>query len=158
MAARSDMLSFVELLIGKRLNEFMCEADILEFIFDDRLVLHAMGFSRVICNSDILVTTTDYHSWDEADCTHNDEWVNAARFRDRIVGGTVLSASINGTNDLRIVLDNDCIIECYIANSYPHYDEQREQWMLFEHTSDFSGRFLTAYNKELELTRGDTEL
>jgi len=40
-------------------------------------------------------------------------------------------------------------IECYVANSYPHYEEEFEQWLLFEHTKDSSGRFLTAYNKRL---------
>ena len=48
-----------------------------------------------------------------------------------------------------IALDNGVIIECRIANAAPHYGEEEEQWVLFEHTADHSGRFLTAYNRQL---------
>ena len=154
MTAVKDHQSFINQLIGKHLTFFGCEADILEFVFTDDLILHAMGFSRVICNHDILVTTLDYQSWDELDSKNNDEWVNVARFKDRILGGRVLSASINEINDLKIVLDNGGIIECLVSCSYPHYSEEREQWVLFEHTDDHSGRFLTAYNKRMELDPG----
>ena len=54
---------------------------------------------------------------------------------------------INNFNDLFIEMDNVVRIECYVANSYPHYEDEFEQWLLFEHTKDHSGRFLTAYNK-----------
>ena len=157
MKTTQDLRSFVQQLVGKQLIQFLCEADILEFIFSNDLVLHAMGFSRVISNGDILVTTMDYQSWDNLDSTHNDEWVNVDRYKEKIIGGSVLSASLNDVNDLRIVLDNNSIIECLIANSYPHYSEECEQWVLFEHTDDHSGRFLSAYNKQIELIRADSE-
>ena len=110
-----------------------------------------MGFSRVINGNDILVTTHDYQSWDELDSTHNDEWVNAAAFREKIVGGLVLSVLINEVHDLIITLDNGIVVECMVANSYPHHSDEKEQWLLFEHTRDHSGKFLTAYNKTIEL-------
>ena len=157
MTSRQDIQSFVHQLTGKQLIRLLCEADILEFIFSDGLVLHAMGLSRVICNRDILVTTIDYQSWDNLDSTHNDEWVNVERFRDRIIGGKVLSASINNVNDLRIALDNNSIIECFIANAYSHYSEESEQWVLFEHTDDHSGRVLSAYNKQIVLSSMNSE-
>ena len=152
MTTTNEIQSFIHQLLDKQLVCMMCEADILEFIFSNNLTLHAMGLSRVICNGDILVTTFDYQSWDESDSTHNDEWINVDRFKDRITGGRVLSTSINEAHDLVIVFDNDCRIECLISNSYPHYSEACEQWVLFEHTDDHSGHFLTAYNKHLEFS------
>ena len=152
MKTNNDNQSFLYRLNGRRLVSFGCEADILEFVFEGNFVLHAMGFSRVINGNDILVTTHDYQSWDELDSTHNDEWVNAAAFREHIVGGIVLSVLINEVHDLKIMLDNGILIECIVANSYPHYSDEKEQWLLFEHTNDHSGKFLTAYNKKIELT------
>ena len=148
----NEIQLFLQQLNSRRVVFFGCEADILEFIFEGDLVLHAMGFSRVINGNDILVTTHDYQSWDEKDSTHNDEWVNAAAFRDKIVGGLVLSVMINDVHDLKIMLDNGIVIECMVANSYPHYSDESEQWLLFEHTDDHSGKFLAAYNKKIELT------
>ncbi len=151
MKTNNDFQSFLYQLNGRRLVSFGCEADILEFIFEGNFVLHAMGFSRVINGNDILVTTHDYQSWDELDSTHNDEWVNAAAFREKIVGGLVLSVLINEVHDLKITLDNGIVVECMVANSYPHHSDEKEQWLLFEHTRDHSGKFLTAYNKTIEL-------
>lgn len=151
MITNHDILSFLHRLNGRLLVSFGCEADILEFVFEGDLILHAMGFSRVIEGNDILVTTHDYQSWDELDSTHNDEWVNAAIFRDKIVGGLVLSAQINEVHDLKIILDNGIVIECMVANAYPHYAAETEQWLLFEHTNDHSGMFLSVYNKQIEL-------
>ena len=151
MKTNNDFQAFLYQLNGRRLVSFGCEADILEFIFEGNFVLHAMGFSRVIIGNDILVTTHDYQSWDELDSTHNDEWVNAAAFREKIVGGLVLSVLINEVHDLKITLDNGIVVECMVANSYPHHSDEKEQWLLFEHTRDHSGKFLTAYNKTIEL-------
>lgn len=147
-----EIQSFLHQLNGKRLVSFGCNADILEFGFEGDMVLHAMGFSRVILGNDILVTTQDYQSWDELDSTHNDEWLNVATFREKIVGGFVVSASINEVHDLRIKLDNGIMVECMVANAYPHYSDECEQWALFEHTDDHSGQFLAVYNKKLDLT------
>lgn len=148
----NEIQLFLQQLNSRHVVFFGCEADILEFIFEGDLVLHAMGFSRVINGNDILVTTHDYQSWDEKDSTHNDEWVNAAVFNNKVVGGLVISAMINEVHDLKITLDNGIVIECMVANSYPNYSDEKEQWLLFEHTNDHSGKFLTAYNKQIELT------
>ena len=109
-----------------------------------------MGLSRVIREGDLLVTTFDYQSWDNLDSTHNDEWINADRIKDKIVGGCVSAVKLNDIHDLTIELDNGYIIECLIANAYPHYSEESEQWVLFEHTDDHSGRFLIASNKTIK--------
>ncbi len=147
---RQDIIDFVSLLVGKNLEYLGCEADLLEFVFEEDLVLHAAGFSRVVADDEILITTPDYQSWDGIDSMHNDENFNMTTHRERIVGGRVLSAAVNALGDLTITLDNGVTVECRIANAAPHYGEDAEQWVLFEHTADHSGRFLTAYNKQLD--------
>ena len=141
-------VQFVNLLVGKKMLHFCCKAEILDFDFAT-LSLHAMGCSRIIKGNDILVTTLDYQWWDLSESTHNDEWFNAKKFDSQIIGGTVISAGLSPWNDLHIELDNDVVIECLIANAYPHYGEEQEQWVLFEHTKDHSGTFLTVYNKRI---------
>ena len=141
-------VQFVNRLAGKKLLHFCCEADILDFDFAP-LALHAMGCSRVIKNGDILVTTLDYQSWDLHESAHNDEWFNVEKFHSEIIGGVVISVEISPCHDLRIELDNQVKIECLIANAYPHYGEEQEQWVLFEPTRDHSGAFLTVYNKSI---------
>lgn len=145
----SKCAQFVNSLMGKKLVHLCCEVEILDFDFES-LALHAMGCSRVIKDNDILITTPDYQSWDQSESTNNDEWFNMKRFRSEIVGGTVISVEISPWHDLRIGLDNGVIIECLIANAYPHYEEEMEQWVLFEPTKDHSGNFLTVYNKSVD--------
>ena len=141
-----EAVQFVNRLKGKQLLHVCCEAEILDFDFAP-LALHAMGCSRVIKNNDILVTTLDYQSWDLEESTHNDECFNVERFYSEIVGGRVVSVAVSPCHDLSIELDNHVVIECRIANAYPHYEEEQEQWVLFEPTKDHSGAFLTVYNK-----------
>ncbi|MCM1044498.1 MAG: hypothetical protein NC417_03210 [Candidatus Gastranaerophilales bacterium] len=77
-------------------------------------------------------------------------WFNMERFNSEIIGGTVISVKICPWHDLRIELDNHVAIECLIANAFPHYREEQEQWVLFEPTKDCSGAFLTVYNKSVD--------
>ena len=142
--------SFVNQLLGKRLESLTCACEMLNFEFSEGLALHAFGLTRIIQGDDILLTTADYQSWDEADAAHNDEWFNAQRFREQIVGGTVLSAEMNPLHDLRIRMDNGITVECLIANATPHYGEEQDQWMLFEATGDGGGRFLIVRNRTIE--------
>lgn len=150
---------FVYELIGKKLDKFMCEIEMLELDFGKKHCLHALGCTRIIKNNDILVTTIDFQSWDREDPDHNDEWYNAKRFNDQIVGGTVTGIEISPLNDLFINLDNGVRIECYVANAYPHYEDECEHWVLFEPCEDKSnkelmgkGRFLCVMNKQVEFT------
>ena len=87
------VMAFVNSLVGRQLIYLCCEAEILDFGFGE-LVLHGMGCSRIIKNNDILVTTLDYQSWDQAESTHNDEWFNLKRFHDEILGGKVFSSDL----------------------------------------------------------------
>ena len=61
----------------------------------------------------------------------------------------IVAEMLSEKYQIPMTMDNGVRIECYIANAYSHYDEECEQWLLFEHTNDHSGRFLTAYNKRL---------
>ena len=54
-------MNFIHSLVGKRLLNVCCAAEILTFDFFP-LALHASGYARIIKNSDILVTTLDYQS------------------------------------------------------------------------------------------------
>lgn len=148
MKMERKVMNFIHSLVGKRLLDVCCTAEILTFDFSP-LALHASGYARIIRNSDILVTTLDYQSWDLSESTNNDEWFNVAKFHAEIIGGAVLSATLSPWNDLHIELDNGVIIECLIANSFPHYNEEQEQWVLFECSKD-PKPFLTVYNKRFE--------
>ncbi len=145
----NNAIQFANSLIGKKLVRCCCTVEILNFSFED-LALHAMGCSRIIKNNDILVTTIDYQSWDEIESTNNDEWFNMKRFNCEIVGGTVISVEVSALNDLRIELDNGVTVECLIANAYPHFEEELEQWVLFEPTKDHNGKILTVRNKSVD--------
>ncbi|MBQ6569496.1 MAG: hypothetical protein IJL87_04495 [Clostridia bacterium] len=155
MTLTKNIRDFVGQLVGLKIVSFCCTLDMLDFGFGedgetgDKMALHAMGLSRVILDGDILITTADYQSWDEIESTNNDEWYNVWRFKDKIIGQTVVSVSVNELNDLRIVLDGGAVIECLIANAYPHFSEELEQWVLFETTGE--RRMLFAYNKEIDI-------
>ena len=73
-----------------------------------------------------------------------------------MMNGSIQISFISKSNDLFVEMDNGVRIECYISNAYPHYEEECEQWLLFEHTEDHSGRRLTAYNKRLESNIGNS--
>lgn len=143
--------SFIKRLVGKKLDDIVCQADILEFDFaDTNLVLHAMGLTRVIKNGDILITSFDYRSWDGEKNENNDMDLNLAKYKYEIIGRKVISVTVNSVNDLTVYLENEAVIECIVANAYPHYEDEREQWVLFEHEGDGSGSFLTVYNKDVD--------
>ena len=131
------VMEFVNSLVGRQLLYLCCEAEILDFGFGE-LVLHGMGCSRIIKNNDILVTTLDYQSWDQAE-----------RFHDEILGGSVVSVRVSPWHDLCIQLDNGVMIECLVANAWPHYEEALEQWVLFRPAGKGRGTFLTVYNKDV---------
>lgn len=146
--------SFCSKLLGLKISHFLCEVNLLEFVFfNSPLILHVCGFGRVIRNGDIIVTTYDYLSWDGVDENNNDEWFNVVKFNNEVVGGVVESVEIKNTGDLIIKTDNEIVIECLVANAYPHFDEDNEQWALFEHLMDGHGVFLQSFNKTLMLNK-----
>ena len=151
-----DINDFMNLWVGKRLEGLNCICEMLDFCFSDNLVLHGLDLTRVFLNDDLVISTLDYGVWDQNESKHNDEWFNSDKYKSRIIGGIVTNIFINKTNDLFVELDNGVRIECYISHAYPYYDEECEHWVLFEHTKDNSGRFLTAYNKRLSFEKHPT--
>lgn len=146
-----NIKEFVYGLNGTKLEGIYLAADMLEFCFDNAMNLHAQGFCRVIRDSDVLITTHDYQSWDGENDTNNDEWFNTQKYKDELIGGVVKSVEISPVNDLKVALDNGVTIECIIWNAYPHYEEELEQWVLFDgrDTKKSELGFLTVYNKHV---------
>lgn len=144
-----EIIGFINLWVGKRLESINNICEMLDIGFSDNLILHGMGLTRIFINDDLLITTIDYNSWDESESKNNDEWFNTDKYKDQIIGGIVTNITISKSNDLFLELDNGGRIECYIANAYPHYAEECEQWVLFEYNKSHSGRHLTAYNKRI---------
>ena len=68
-----NIKEFVYGLNGTKLEGIYLAADMLEFCFDNAMNLHAQGFCRVIRDSDVLITTHDYQSWDGEKDTNNDD-------------------------------------------------------------------------------------
>ena len=145
----SNVTQFVHSLLGRKLLHLCCEAEMMDFDFAP-LTLHALGCTRIIQNEEILVTTLDYQSWDGVESIHNDEWFHVNWVSSELVGRTVLSVQISPWNDLRLTLEGGTVVECLIANGSPHYGEEQEQWVLFEHTKQLDRRFLTIYNKRID--------
>ena len=85
-------------------------------------------------------------------CTNNDEWFNTKRFRSELIGGRVIDVELSPVNDLKVTLDNGVTIECIIENAYPHYEDEMEQWVLFERRESNKEKlgFMTVYNKRVE--------
>ncbi len=82
----------------------------------------------VLQEEDILFTTFDYQNWDEEVDTNNDEWYHLNKFKNDIVGGIVTAVKVTPSKDLILYLDNEVIIEFFIANGYFHFGEDIEQW------------------------------
>lgn len=112
--------------------------------------LQAQCLARIICKNDVLVTTSDYQSWDGEVEENNDEWYFVEQNRDRIVGGMVTSVNVNVLHDVVIILDNGIRIELFIKNGYHHFDDESEQWVFFKH-HDHSYPFITVYSKTVDI-------
>ena len=67
-----EINSFINLWVGKKLENINNICEMLDICFSNNLVLHGMGLTRVFLNDDLLITTIDYNSWDESESEHND--------------------------------------------------------------------------------------
>ncbi len=128
---RFELENLIEKIVGSRLISIRCACEMMMFTFGN-YALHTQCMTRIIKNGDLLVTTLDYHMWDEVDDKKNDEWYNLDKYRTIIEGGTVTCVSMNALCDLVITLDNDITIEVLIQHSYAHYADEREQYRFFE--------------------------
>lgn len=139
----------LQVIVGKRLDSLNLACEIMMFSFE-KYALHAHCFTRIICENDVLVTTSDYQSWDGKEESNNDEWYFIQHYRAKIVGGTVISVNISPLYDVTVILDNGIRIELFVQNGYHHFDDEHEQWVFFKH-HDHSHPFITVYNKTVDL-------
>lgn len=121
----------IEQIRGSQLTDIKLACEMMVFHIE-RYALHAQCLTRIIKDGDILVTTADYQSWDGETSENNDEWHNLDKYRSEIIGGKVISISLNALGDVEIALDNGIIIQIYVENGYPYYDGEQEQYRFFE--------------------------
>ncbi|MBQ8720006.1 MAG: hypothetical protein IJY65_03125 [Clostridia bacterium] len=139
----------LQIIVGKRLEDLHLVCELMSFSFEE-YAFHALGLTRIICENDILVTTIDYLSWDGERDTNNDEWYFVEQYRDKIIGGTVVSVTVSPLYDVVIILDNGIRIETYKKNGYHHFEDECEQWVFFK-VDDHSNPFITVWNKTVDI-------
>ena len=118
----------INILIGQKLTDILTACEMLRFYFDKGDGIHSLCLTRIRKNEDILFTTFDYQNLDEEIDTNNDEWYHLNKFKNDIVGGIVTTIKVTPSKDLILHLDNEVIIEFFIANGYFHFGEDNEQW------------------------------
>lgn len=139
----------LQVIVGKQLDALNMACEMMMFSFE-KYKIHAQCLTRIICENDILVTTSDYQSWDGETEENNDEWYFVEQNRTKIVGGTVTSVSVNALHDVAIILSNGIKIELFIKNGHNHFEDEQEQWVFFKH-HDHSYPFITVYNKTVDV-------
>jgi hypothetical protein len=149
MDYQNKLNEHLQIIVGKRLDDLHLVCELMSFSFEE-YAFHALGLTRIIHENDILVTTIDYLNWDEETDTNNDEWYFVKQYKDQIVGGTVVSATVNSLYDVVIILDNGIRIETFVKNGYHHYDDECEQWVFFK-VDDHSYPFITVWNKTVDI-------
>ena len=149
MDYQAKLEEHLQIIVGKRLDAINVACEMMMFSFEE-YELHTQCLTRIICENDILVTTSDYQSWDGQEEANNDEYYFLERHKARMDGGIVLSVSISPLRDVIVVLDNGVKIELFVQNGYNHFDDEHEQWAFFKH-NDHSYPFITVYNKTVDI-------
>lgn len=149
MDYQNKLNEHLQTIVGKRLNDLHLILELMSLSFEE-YAFHALGLTRIIYGNDILVTTIDYLSWDGETDTNNDERYFVEQYRDKIIGGTVVSVTVSPIYDVVIILDNGVRIETYIKNGHNHFEEECEQWCFFK-VDDHSYPFITVYNKTVDI-------
>jgi hypothetical protein len=143
------LMKHLQTIVGVPLDTLNLACEMMMFGFGE-YELHAQCFTRIICKNDILVTTSDYQSWDGEAEKNNDEWYYVEQHRSEIVGGIVTSVNITPLHDVAIILDNGIRIELFVKNGYHHFDDEHEQWVFFKR-HDHSHPFITVYSKIVDI-------
>lgn len=150
MNYRDSLCKHLESILGKKLETLNLAAEMMMFHFGE-YALHSCCLTRIIRDNDILVTTIDYLNWDGEEDKNNDEWYFVEKYKDKIVGGVVISVEINSLYDVEIMMDNGVKIELFIKNGYNHYyDDENEQWVFFK-VDDHSYPFITVCSKSVDI-------
>ena len=149
MDYREILQNHFNVIVGKRLTSLHLACEMMMFSFEGH-ALHTQCLTRIIYKNDILVTTLDYQRWDGEVDTNNDEWYFVDLHKDKIIDGTVISATVSTLHDVTIVLDNGVVIELINKNGHHHYDEEAEQWRFFK-KGDHSYPHITVYSKTVDI-------
>lgn len=139
----------LQIIVGKQLDAIHLACEMMMISFEE-YALHAQCLTRIVYENNILVTTLDYQSWDGEDESHNDEWYFVEMYREKIVGGMVMSVNVNSAHDLLIILDNGIRIEMFVKNGYHHFDDEHEQWAFFKR-HDHAFPYITVYSKTVDI-------
>ena len=149
MDYREILQKHLNVIVGKQLTELYLACEMMMFSFEE-YALHTQCLTRIICKNDILVTTLDYQNWDGEIDTNNDEWYFVEQYRDKIIGGIVMSVSVSSFHDVTIILDNGIKIELINKNGYNHFDDECEQWRFFK-VNTHSDPHITVYSKTIDI-------
>ena len=149
MVYRDTLQEYISVIVGKALTELHLACEMMMFSFGE-YALHTQCLTRIIYDNDILVTTLDYQNWDGEVDTNNDEWYFVERYKDKIIGGIVISAKVSSLYDAIITLDNGIVIELINKNGHHHFDEESEQWRFFK-VDDHSYPHITVYSKAVDV-------
>jgi len=123
--------AYFEALVGKTLTDLNTVCEMFCFMFED-ICINSQCFTRILHKEQVLLTTTDYQSWDGVTDKNNDQWYNLSLYKDLIVNTKCSKAELTDTNDAFILTENDIRIQIFISNGAPHYGEDTEQWRIFE--------------------------
>lgn len=118
---------YLETFIGKELLDINLVCEMMCFNFGE-MHFHAQGFTRVLQNDEILVTTLDYQHWDEKDDKNNDEWINMAQFKKVILNNRIERFELMPINDIFIYLENGICVQSFNRNGPLHFGDCDEQW------------------------------
>ena len=152
MDNQNSLLTYLQVLIGKRLDNINLACEMMMFSFED-YAIHSQCLTRIIAKNDIFVTTMDYQSWDGENDKNNDEWYFVDKYKEQIVGGIVLSVNLNALNDLSLTLNNGITIELFVQNGYNHFDDEREQWRFFSCNENSKLACIVVFSKSVEITQ-----
>ena len=149
MDCRDTLQNYFEVIVGQQFTDLHLACEMMMFTFGE-YALHTQCLTRIVHENDILVTTLDYQNWDCKVDTNNDEWYFVEQYREKIVGGIVMSVKVSALKDVVVVLDSGIRIELINKNGYHHFDDECEQWRLFK-IDDYSYPHITTYSKTVDI-------
>lgn len=130
----NEMINLVD-ICNSKLARVRLVADMLCLDFEKDGVtssLHIQCFYRIHKNSEVLVTSQDYHVFDydkgDEDGKENTLWKNMSKISNQIEGNYITKVSLNDLKDINIQLSNDFHIDVLISNSMSSFEDMIEQY------------------------------
>ena len=145
---RKKLNGLLDTFIGKELLDINLVCEMMCFNFGE-MSFHAQGFTRVLQNDEVLVTTLDYQHWDEVDDKNNDEWLNMNQCKNVIINNKIERIDLLSNNDVFIYLENGICIQSFNCNGPLHFSDYNEQWR-FVLNSNENNVHIVAQGKMIE--------